>query len=129
MAGFREHRGTADGVSEPSLSLEQERATRHPAYLVLPDIQRAFQASTHATSLRRHRQYGVCGRMQRYFLAFLCEKCVRFCVPSALSTPRQMYRGVSGFFNVAMAALPRSFPDTFGTIPENISIYAYNFVL
>lgn len=47
MTGFRQHRSTADSISDLVTSLDDVRATRHPAYMVLLDIHCAFDALPH----------------------------------------------------------------------------------
>lgn len=44
MAGFRRRRGRRDCIADLATTLEEARIARHPAYAVLFDIYRAFDA-------------------------------------------------------------------------------------
>lgn len=130
QTGFRCGRSTQDSIVDVVSSLEQAKGTRTVLFLVLLDVEKAFDRLPHSainTALDGRR---VSGRLRTYLHAFLNNRrmCVR--VAKSLSTEHQVTAGVpqgsvlSPFlFNLALAALPECLPHE-PTVSLNISIYA-----
>ncbi|XP_049517215.1 uncharacterized protein LOC119441850 [Dermacentor silvarum] len=110
----------ADSLSEVVATLE-ESLSRHEAgcYLILLDVQSAFDGLPHATIIGCLHELGVTGRLLQYIRAFLTDRTLRVRVGGALSDPRGVFSGVpqgsvlSPFlFNLALSRLPDFIPRT-----------------
>ncbi|KAH7979798.1 hypothetical protein HPB49_011094 [Dermacentor silvarum] len=78
QCGFRTHRSTADCLAAVVGTLEQASRDGHAAFLLLLDVQSAFDSLPHDTIISAVRALGVGGRLLAYVRAFLTDsECVR----------------------------------------------------
>lgn len=135
MAGFRQRRGRMDSISNIAASLEQARATPHPAYTVLLDIHCGSDAIPHDTILLHLGHNGVFGRVLKYLKGLLANRVLRVRVPGSVSSPRGVAQSVpqgsvpSPFISIFMAALPYSFPGNILRRRVNMTMYVDDVVL
>ncbi|KAH7985271.1 hypothetical protein HPB49_026520 [Dermacentor silvarum] len=98
----------------------EESLSRHEAgYLILLDVQSAFDGLPHATIIGCLHEMGVTGQLLQYIRAFVTDRTLRVRVGGALSDPRGVFSAVpqgsvlSPFlFNLALSRLPDFIPRT-----------------
>ncbi|KAK8772385.1 hypothetical protein V5799_024371, partial [Amblyomma americanum] len=129
QSGFRAGRCTADCIAQVVCMLEQAKAERQEAYLVLLDVRSAFDMLPHEAIMDALRWLGVSARLLRYVEAFLTGRTFQVRVGSTCSTERAVTKGVpqgsviSPFlFYLALARLPLSLPSSKHSI--RVAIYA-----
>ncbi|XP_070385219.1 uncharacterized protein [Dermacentor albipictus] len=118
-----------------SSSVAHLRSRQNTGYLVLLDVQSAFDGLPHATITQALRELHVTGRLFDDVAAFLSDRTLRVRVGNALSSTRSVTSGVpqgsviSPFlFNLALARLPDYIPKI--TAHEvRVAIYADDIAL
>ncbi|XP_037560849.1 uncharacterized protein LOC119439961 [Dermacentor silvarum] len=112
QSGFLRLRSTADSLSELVATLEESLSRHEAGYLILLDVQGAFDGLPHATTNGTLHELGVTGRLLHYIRAFLNDRTLRVRVGGPLSDPRGVFLGVpqgsdlSPFlFNLALSRL------------------------
>nr|XP_054924031.1 uncharacterized protein LOC129383464 [Dermacentor andersoni] len=117
QSGFRRLRSAADSLAGVVATLEHAASRQEAGYLVLLDVQRAFDGLPHTTIIQALRELRVTGRLFDYIAAFLSDRTLRVRVGDTLSAPRSVTSGVpqgseiSPFlFNFALARLPDYIP-------------------
>ncbi|KAH7985114.1 hypothetical protein HPB49_026591 [Dermacentor silvarum] len=121
QCGFRAHRSTADYLAAVVGTLEQASRDGRAAYLLLLDVQSAFDFLPHATIISAVRALGVEGRLLAYVEAFLTDRASVVCVGRAISSPRDV---LSPFlFNLALAPISEWVPSN-GHLPVHAVVYA-----
>nr|XP_054921490.1 uncharacterized protein LOC129382122 [Dermacentor andersoni] len=135
QCGFRAHRSTADCIAVVVGTLEQARLQRQAAFLLLLDIQSAFDCLPHDTILSSVRALGVEGRLLAYIEAFLAGRTAAVRVGGTVGSPRPVNCGVpqgsvlSPFlFNLALAPIIECIPKT-GRFPVRAVLYADDIAL
>ncbi|XP_072145145.1 uncharacterized protein [Dermacentor andersoni] len=135
QCGFRAHRSTADCIAVVVGTLEQARLQRQAAFLLLLDIQSAFDCLPHDTILSSVRALGVEGRLLAYIEAFLAGRTAAVRVGGTVGSPRPVSCGVpqgsvlSPFlFNLALAPIIECIPKT-GRFPVRAVLYADDIAL
>ncbi|XP_072145640.1 uncharacterized protein [Dermacentor andersoni] len=121
QSGFRRLRSTADSLAYVVTTLE-DAASRHEArYLVLLDVERAFDGLTHGTIIVALRELRITGRLLDYVSAFLNDRTLRVRVGDAVSTHSSVTSGVPQgtvlspyLFILALARLPDFIPKGSG---------------
>ncbi|KAK8766157.1 hypothetical protein V5799_007062 [Amblyomma americanum] len=86
QSGFRAGRCTADCIAQVMSILEQAKAERQEAYLVLLDVRSAFDMLPHEVIMDALRWLGVSARLLRYVEAFLTGRTFQVRVGSTCST-------------------------------------------
>ncbi|XP_075556517.1 uncharacterized protein LOC142588562 [Dermacentor variabilis] len=127
---FRRHRCTADSITDVVATLEDAKNSGDVAFLVLLDVQSAFDSLPHEFIEASLDILGITDSLRRFVSAFLTGRTFRVRVGQALSAPRAIATGVpqesvlSAFlFNAALAGLPAALPaDT--RYHTQCSIYA-----
>ncbi|XP_070378191.1 uncharacterized protein [Dermacentor albipictus] len=84
----------ADCLADVIATLETTKRRGEAGYLVLLDVESAFDRLPHATIMDALDALGVCGRMRGYIAAFLGGRTMRVRVGGALSRPRAVVTGV-----------------------------------
>ncbi|XP_065311909.2 uncharacterized protein [Dermacentor albipictus] len=135
QCGFRAHRSTADCIAVVVGTLEQARLHRQAAFLLLLDIQSAFDCLPHDTILSSVRALGVEGKLLAYIEAFLAGRTAAVRVGGTVGSPRPVSCGVpqgsvlSPFlFNLALAPIIECIPKT-GRFPVRAVLYADDIAL
>ncbi|XP_077506793.1 uncharacterized protein LOC144116007 [Amblyomma americanum] len=135
QSGFRHSRCTADCIAEISAYLEEAKYKKQAAYLVLLDIQSAFDSLAHASILDALINKGVAENLYRYVKSFLSGRTLRVKVGDSVSTPRHITKGVpqgsvlSPFlFNIVLANIPNLIPRS-PLHQVRVSIYADDIAL
>ncbi|XP_077508593.1 uncharacterized protein LOC144119977 [Amblyomma americanum] len=115
QTGFRRHRCTADSIADVVSCLEEAKQQGEVAFLVLLDVQAAFDSLPHSMIEQALDDLGVTGRLRRFVTAFLSNRSMQVRVGGTLSSPRPITAGVpqgsvlSPFlFNLVMAGLPNA---------------------
>nr|XP_050023956.1 uncharacterized protein LOC126518151 [Dermacentor andersoni] len=135
QSGFRRLHSAADSLADVVATLEHAASRQEAGYLVLLDVQRAFDGLPHITIIQALRELRVTGRLFDYIAAFLSDRTLRVRVGDTLSAPRSVTSGVpqgsviSPFlFNLALARLPDYIPKM--TAHEvRVAIYADDIAL
>ncbi|KAH7980927.1 hypothetical protein HPB49_020317 [Dermacentor silvarum] len=127
QSGFRRLGSTADSLSA---TLEESLSRHEAGYLILLDVQSAFDGLPHATIIGSLRELGVTGRLLQYISCFLTNRTLRVRVGGALSDPRGVFSGVPQgsvlsyfLFNLALSRLPDFIPRT-TSLAVRLAIYA-----
>ncbi|XP_070377385.1 uncharacterized protein [Dermacentor albipictus] len=135
QCGFRARRSTADCIAIVAGTLEQARLDRETAFLLLLDVQSAFDCLPHDTILSAVRALGVEGRLLAYIEAFLAGRTSAVRVGGTVGSPRPVSCGVpqgsvlSPFlFNLALAPIIECIPKT-GRFPVRAVLYADDIAL
>ncbi|XP_075556524.1 uncharacterized protein LOC142588571 [Dermacentor variabilis] len=135
QSGFRRLRATVDCLADVITTLETAKRRGEAGYLVLLDVESAFDRLPHTTIMDALDALGVCGRMRSYVAAFLGGRTMRVRVRGAFSRPRAVGTGVpqgsvlSPFlFNLALARIPDYIPQ-FPTHEVRIAMYADDIAL
>ncbi|XP_072145534.1 uncharacterized protein [Dermacentor andersoni] len=135
QSGFRRLRATADCLADVIATLETAKRRGEAGYLILLDVESAFDRLPHATIMDALDALGVCGRMRSYIAAFLGGRTMRVRVAGALSRPRVVVTGVpqgsvlSPFlFNLALARIPDYIPQ-FPAHEVRVAVYADDIAL
>ncbi|XP_075556532.1 uncharacterized protein LOC142588579 [Dermacentor variabilis] len=135
QSGFRRLRSTADSIADVVATLEHAASRHEAAYLVLLDVERAFDGLPHGTIIQALHELRVTGRLLDYVSAFLSDRTLRVRVGDELSTPRSVTAGVpqgsvlSPFlFNLALARLPDFIPKL-TAFEVRVAIYADDIAL
>lgn len=130
QCGFRAHRSTADCLAAVVGTLEQASRDGQAAYLLLLDVQSAFDSLPHDTIISAVRALGVEGALLAYVRAFLADRTSVVRVGRATSSPRSVTCGVpqgsvlSPFlFNLALAPISECVPSS-GHLPVRAVVYA-----
>ncbi|XP_037564592.1 uncharacterized protein LOC119444237 [Dermacentor silvarum] len=130
QCGFRTHRSTADCLAAVVGTLEQASRDGHAAFLLLLDVQSAFDSLPHDTIISAVRALGVGGRLLAYVRAFLTDRSSVVRVGRATSSPRSVTCGVpqgsvlSPFlFNLALAPISECVRSS-GHLPVRTVVYA-----
>nr|XP_050030530.1 uncharacterized protein LOC126526717 [Dermacentor andersoni] len=128
QCGFRARRSTADCIAVVVGTLEQARLDKEAAFLLLLDVQSAFDCLPHDTILSAVRALGVEGRLPAYIEAFLAGRTSAVRVGGTVGSPRPVSCGVpqgsvlSPFlFNLALAPIIECVPKT-GRFPVRYDI-------
>nr|XP_050041161.1 uncharacterized protein LOC126538348 [Dermacentor andersoni] len=130
QTSFRRYGCTADSIADVVATREDAKNSGDVAFLVLLDVQSAFDSLPHEVIEGFLDDFGITGSLRRFVSAFLAGRTFRVRVGQALSTPRVIATGVpqgsvlSPFlFNAALAGLPAALPaDT--RYHTQCSIYA-----
>ncbi|KAH7945599.1 hypothetical protein HPB49_013244 [Dermacentor silvarum] len=130
QCGFRTHRSAADCLAAVVGTLEQASRDGHAAFLLLLDVQSAFDSLPHDTIISAVRALGVEGRLLAYVRAFLTDRSSVVRVGRATSSPRSVTCGVpqgsvlSPFlFNLALAPISECVLSS-GHLPVRAVVYA-----
>ncbi|KAH7979139.1 hypothetical protein HPB49_008378 [Dermacentor silvarum] len=128
--GFRTHRSTADCLAAVVGTLEQASRDGHAAFLLLLDVQSAFDSMPHDIIISAVRALGVGGRLLAYVRAFLTDRSSVVRVGRATSSPRSVTCGVpqgsvlSPFlFNLALVPISECVRSS-GHLPVRTVVYA-----
>ncbi|XP_072145070.1 uncharacterized protein [Dermacentor andersoni] len=135
QCGFRARRSTADCIAVVVGTLEQARLDRETAFLLLLDVQSAFDCLPHDTILSAVRALGVEGRLLAYIEAFLAGRTSAVRVGGTVGSPRPVGCGVPQgsvlsplLFNLALAPIIECIPKT-GRFPLRAVLYADDIAL
>ncbi|EEC07017.1 reverse transcriptase, putative [Ixodes scapularis] len=90
---FRMRRCTADSIGDLVSLLEDAKAKKHSAALILLHIKQVFDAMPHAPIMGALRRLGDTGRPLRYIQAFLSDRSVAVKVGKSTSSSRYLMRG------------------------------------
>ncbi|XP_072145536.1 uncharacterized protein [Dermacentor andersoni] len=135
QSGFRRLRANADCLADVIAMLETAKRRGEAGYLILLDVESAFDRLPHATIMDALDALGVCGQMRSYVEAFLGGRTMRVRVGGAYSRPRAVVTGVpqgsvlSPFlFNLALARIPDFIPQ-FPAHEVRVAVYADDIAL
>nr|XP_050023980.1 uncharacterized protein LOC126518178 [Dermacentor andersoni] len=129
-SGFRRLRSAADSLADVGATLEHAASREEVGYLVLLDVQHAFDGLPHTTIIQTLPELRVTGRLFDYVAAVLSNRTLGVRVGDVLSAPRSLTSGVPQgsvitpfLFNLALARLPDYIPKM--TAHEvRVAIYA-----
>ncbi|XP_072143769.1 uncharacterized protein [Dermacentor andersoni] len=88
QSGFRRLRSTADSIADVVATLEHAASRHEAAYLVLLDVERAFDGLPHGTIIQALRELRITGRLLDYVSAFLSDRTLR--CRAAFTTDRRL---------------------------------------
>ncbi|XP_072143754.1 uncharacterized protein [Dermacentor andersoni] len=91
QSGFRRLRSTADSIADVVATLEHAASRHEAAYLVLLDVERAFDGLRHGTIIQALRELRITGRLLDYVSAFLSDRTLRIFVRKKLTILRKTF--------------------------------------
>lgn len=117
QTGFRQLQCTARSIADAVSTLEEAQHMDEVAFLILVDIESAFDRLPHPTIEAALDRIHVIGTLRNYIRAFLSRRQLKVRVGNVLSSPRSVSAGVSQggvlrqlLFNLALSGLPDSLP-------------------